>query len=374
MRIIINCSNARRGGALQVSLSFLYESLKCSENEYHVFLSEKLKESLAEHKFPDNYKFYPFKQETIYSRMISSFKLFKMERTISPDIVFTVFGPAYWKPKAPHVMGFAMGQMLYSDLAKTAGFKSNNAFVKFLKRMFVKYTADHYILETQDAASRLSERFKIPKSKISVVSNTYNSNFLLQNGEFNSFPMPKKADNEFRLLTVSAFYPHKNLEIIKSVIPFLKSSELKIKFILTINDEDYKQYFAGYEDIIINLGPVKSSDCPSVYEQCDFMFLPTLLEVFSANYPEAMIMKLPILTSDLPFARTICQDSATYFDPKDPEDIANKILKLLKSPERQLNQIESGMVRLGDFDTAEQRMWKYMSICKNLLDRGPVVN
>ncbi len=42
------------------------------------------------------------------------------------------------------------------------------------------------------------------------------------------------------------------------------------------------------------------------------VFIPTLLEVFSATYLEAMLMKKPIIASDLEFSRDICGESA-YF-------------------------------------------------------------
>ena len=55
------------------------------------------------------------------------------------------------------------------------------------------------------------------------------------------------------------------------------------------------------------------------------MFLPTFLECFSASYAEAMLMKKPIITSNLGFAQNVCKDAAVYFDPCNPEDIIDKI-------------------------------------------------
>ena len=58
------------------------------------------------------------------------------------------------------------------------------------------------------------------------------------------------------------------------------------------------------ENRIINVGPIKSAECPSLYSECDIMFFSTLLECFSASYAEAMIMKKPIITTDMGFAHT----------------------------------------------------------------------
>ena len=68
---------------------------------------------------------------------------------------------------------------------------------------------------------------------------------------------------------------------------------------------------------------------PMCTAQSDAMLLPTMLECFSASYPEAMVMKKPVLTSDLSFARSICGNAAIYFNPFDPADIADKIIGLV---------------------------------------------
>lgn len=98
------------------------------------------------------------------------------------------------------------------------------------------------------------------------------------------------------------------------------------------------------------------------------MFLPTLLECFSASYAEAMVMKKPILTSDLGFAHTVCKNAALYFDPDDADDVADKIITLIHSPQLQAELIEKGTSQLGQFGSAEQRAVKILELCKTLVD------
>jgi len=99
------------------------------------------------------------------------------------------------------------------------------------------------------------------------------------------------------------------------------------------------------------------------------MFLPTLLECFSASYVEAMKMKKPIITSDMGFARTVCDDAAIYFDPMDANDITAKIIKLVLSVELQNKLIETGLERLKMFGTAKERAKHYLDICKLLVNK-----
>jgi glycosyltransferase involved in cell wall biosynthesis len=76
-----------------------------------------------------------------------------------------------------------------------------------------------------------------------------------------------------------------------------------------------------------------------------------------------MKMKKPILTSDLSFAYSICGDAAEYFDPFDPEDIANKIIFLVNNINRQKELIQKGEERLQDFETPDSRAKKLLEIC-----------
>ena len=115
------------------------------------------------------------------------------------------------------------------------------------------------------------------------------------------------------------------------------------------------------------MGPVPIDLCPKVYQECDFMFLPTLVEIFTASYPEAMKMKKPILTSDLSFAHDICGAAAEYFDPLDPEDISNKVFNLANNKDRQKELIQEGDIQLSFFETPQSRARKLLTICNDLI-------
>lgn len=45
-----------------------------------------------------------------------------------------------------------------------------------------------------------------------------------------------------------------------------------------------------------------------------------------------MKMEKPIITSDLGFARSICQDAALYFKPRDARSAVEQIERLLDNP------------------------------------------
>lgn len=97
-------------------------------------------------------------------------------------------------------------------------------------------------------------------------------------------------------------------------------------------------------------GPVPYEQIQKLYWQADVFVFPSLVESFGHPLVEAMASGLPVLASDIPVCREVCGDAALYFDPLDPEDLAEKIV-LLK-------QDREWLVRRGIQRVHEQFTWE----------------
>ena len=183
-----------------------------------------------------------------------------------------------------------------------------------------------------------------------TVSNTYNS-------IFNDKALYNNENKYFDILILSSYYKHKNIEIINDIINELTDTELtyhKIRFITTIEQHIYERIFTNRSKLHIkNLGPVKINDVPEIYNNAKIVFQPSLLECFSANYVEAMVMRKPILCANLPFSKTICKDAALYYEPMNAKDALKKIL-ILKSNKK----IYKNLIIVG------KKMIKKFSLCR----------
>ncbi len=370
MKLIINASTLSGTGVSQVAVSFINECIYIKENEYHVFVSKTIEGQLDIGMFPGNFFFYKIKANRLYN--LKGFKerleLKKKEIRISPDCVFTISGPSWWTPLSPHLQGFAYGHYIYNDspFFERASIKLKLKFFIFKKihTFFLKKNGSHYVSETNEVTNRL--KYILKRGQYYTVGNTYNS-------FFNSFIPTKKGflklrlKNEFRFLSPCAFDDHKNLTILNEVIPLLNKKKNNIKFVLTIDNDIYEKKFnSEVKESIVNLGRQDINKCPQLYHECDALFLPTTIECFTVNYPEAMKMKKPIITSDLSFATSICKDSAIYFDPYDPIGIAKEIMNLVLNPKIREELIIKGEKRLLDFITAKERAKQYLEICKEI--------
>tara|TARA_Y100000813_G_scaffold198577_1_gene187792 strand:- start:5785 stop:6909 length:1125 start_codon:yes stop_codon:yes gene_type:complete len=373
MKLLINTASTFKGGGVQVAKSFIEELKEINEHEYFVVLGENVSKLINKDSFPKNFTFYnaPFRPATkVFSCSSHNFFLKGVEKKWNPDIVFTTTGPSYWRPKVKHVVGYNLPHYIYSDspyfkiipLKRKLWWKLMKIYAKYI----LKRDADTLVVQTDDVKERVKKLLNI--KSVYTVSNTVSEYYLKPKKVAKK--LPKKQKNQFRLLTLSAWYPHKNLNIITKVLDVLiKKGYTNIVFVVTLPkiDEEKLHLCQKYEKQLINIGPIKVDEGASLYEECDAMFLPTLLECFSASYAESMKLKKPIITSDMGFAHAVCKEAALYVNPMDEYDIASKIIELSKSFKLQKYLIDKGIDRLKLFRTSQFRARTYIQICQSLL-------
>lgn len=370
MNIFI-CGVQFKGGSLQVIISLIKEFIKFPENNYYVLMSKEVKKQLEGIVFPENFHFYDLCYPTsnrLLNLLLRRKQLTFIERESNADCILCSSGPLYWTPKKPLLMGYNLPHLVYPE---SPYLKQISLWMRLRWRVRwgvhkARYhkEATAIFVQTEDVHLRLCKI--LHTDDIYTVSNTYNNAYDLQK----TFPnkLPKRTIGEVRLLTISAFYKHKNFGIIPKVITELKKKGIdNVRFIVTLPEDRFYEVFGDNPPIeIINVGFVPTEEGASLYKECDFMFLPTLLECFSASYAEAMVMQKPILTSDLGFAHTVCKDAAIYFDPESASDIADKLILLMSSPEKQIELISKGIKQLSQFGSAEDRAMRILELCKKL--------
>ncbi|MGB3592377.1 MAG: glycosyltransferase [Nonlabens sp.] len=368
MKILINASNLKIGGGLQVAHSVINHILNqpaishdfvfVVSTELELFLFDQIKnvrDKFITYDVPAMVHTSLLGKNKFLDQIVNNFKI---------DRVFTVFGPSYWRPIVPHTTGYAKPQYIYTD---SPFFKQLNFAARLklsLKRKLHLYSfknhTDQLISENEDVSVKL--RSMMPGKKIHTVSNYYHQIF-----DDPSKWLPSSGlDNcdDFKILVLASNYPHKNLNLIPDVIKKLKSKfeNFSFKFVLTIDEKEFKDKGSEILDHILFMGKIGIAQCPDLYRNSDLLFLPTLLECFTATYPEAMKMEVPILTSDLGFARGICENAAYYVDPLDPDQISDSIYKLHRDKELVNRLIVHGRQRLLKFDTHGDRVRKYINI------------
>lgn len=375
MKLLINTATLYKGGGVQVALSFLNEIKVYKSFKFFVIVGLAIKDKLDIHDFPDNFKFYfidfrPSKKP--FSWFLKNSFFSKVEEDCQPDVVFTTSGPSYWKFKKPHLIGYNLPHYIYADSPFFNKLSFYENFIWQLRGLFIKFfylrDASAIVVQTEDVKIRLYDFLK-KDLPIFVVSNSCGSHYL--NFSDNSIQIPKiESKDYFYVFLFSAYYNHKNFNIVSEIIKILTPEQKKsIRFVFTLEENKFSELFSSYEyEFLINLGPVNHYIGPQIYSKIDVLFLPTLLECFSATYVEAFAMNVPIITSDLSFAKSICKDAALYFNPFNAEEALNCIESIRLNFFNSSYLSKKGKERLKKFHSSEERAKLFLEICKTIKD------
>ena len=96
------------------------------------------------------------------------------------------------------------------------------------------------------------------------------------------------------------------------------------------------------------MGYIPDKDFVDIYSKALALVHPSLMEGFSLTGLEAMSLGCPVISSNSSCLPEIYQNSVLYFDPKDPKDLANQIIKLSKSI-----KLRNKMITLGHLQVAK---------------------
>src|SRR5699024_10619026 len=115
MNLLIDCTNLKTGGAIQVATSFINDLNKLKlEVSYYIVLTPQLSRNFVREKFSNFFNFVDLPKGVSNKYKIARF-LKRLENELSIDKVFCVFGPKYYKSKVPAAVGFAYGHYIYGD-------------------------------------------------------------------------------------------------------------------------------------------------------------------------------------------------------------------------------------------------------------------
>lgn len=229
--------------------------------------------------------------------------------------------------------------------------------LQFLKRYLKKcliltFSAkiDLWLAQTFVAANRLQTQ--ITGGQIKVVPNAVSSS----KNELEKQTRAKSSHEFENFYYITAYYEHKNLEILLDVAQKIKNTKSKFKIVLTLDPDNTNSNKLlkdienkGLSSIIVNYGKVEYENLSVFYKNVDTLLMPSLLESFSSAYIEAMKYGKAIITSDLDFAHEVCQNAALYVQPRDASKIFDAMVYLTSNPEVRNKLVTNGKVKLANF-------------------------
>lgn len=369
-RFLFNCSTNIVGGGLKNSAFFIKQAMGSKNIDWSFAVSKEVKSLLEAWGIKINDSFYVFPSSPARDKSARK-KLLELVKKLSPELIFTMAGPAYVKFPVLHVQGLSNpyvthadwdGFMLRGSLSKALQFAAQTAV-----QLWCSTWADYFVFQTEEARNKYRGRTFISKDRTKVISNAYDASM-----QFESDSVETKNDDKIKIICPAPSHSHKALQFIPAIARELKKLlDRPFEFILTIEKDamwnniynDSVKY--GVTENVITRGSYNYSEVAEIYKGTQLVFVPSLVETFSATYLEAMAVKKPLIAADKGFARSICGDAAVYVNPKDASASAKKIFEVLNDANLKNNLIENGTATLqkyGDhikrFNTIEEHLLK----------------
>jgi SAM-dependent methyltransferase/glycosyltransferase involved in cell wall biosynthesis len=357
MKVLIDCVPLTVGGGVQVAIGALAGFARQSAVDWMAVVPRALRPAFPETLAADPRILFVNRRSQA-DRIWLTPHLHRIERAVAPDVVFTVFGPPFFRPRAPHLVGFALGGLLYERDAQMPG-KGLMEKVGDAARRMLFQRAGHIVVETETARQRLAHWLGIDRARISVIPNSPNP--LLER-----LPeQPPRTEGPFNILIPSLYYWHKNLGIVPQVATAMRrlspGLDFLFHFTLPAGSAPWQRITSaaaelGVADRMTTLGVLRIEALSRAYHEAAAVYLPTVQEISTAVYPESFFFRRPLVTSDMDFAHELCGDAALFVPPRDAQATASRLLELAASPELRARLVAAGERRLvSDYPSPEEK-------------------
>lgn len=208
---------------------------------------------------------------------------------------------------------------------------------------------------SKDAKREIVHHYHINPSKITV---TYESGKLEdQRKDFSGKEFEKMRYLQPYILYVGNAHPHKNVENLILAMQKIRQKRA-LKLVLVGSDaffyprllEFIKKHKAG--EFVVVIGEVPNTHIAAWYHFAQALVTASKMEGFGIPPLEAMSVGCPVIVSDIPVFHEIYEEAAVFFNPYDPDNIAEAVTKTLDNKVTLKSLVEKG------YEQAEKYDWK----------------
>lgn len=323
MKILVNATAMDARGAFSVMNSFLIEM----NNHFNDFKDYGIKmHFLAANENLCKYSNEFIKVEYTSFAKKSWFHKWKYERKIIPELFAKSGFDAYLSMQNYVLNNISAKQFVlmhqpipfsdlkYSDLEFINWLKYNVIFKYLLRKQRNSVTG--VIVQTEWMKEAIIKKFcytcpvKVVRPPVDDINN-------------NNKPIDHEIEKLFKTVNKKLLYPtniekyKNNQRLIQAIQKYNLSSKSKVDLFLTLEGKS--------TDHIKYIGKIPYESILTLYKSIDAIIFPSLTETLGLPLMEAMIYNIPVIAADLPYAREVCGEYGSYFNPRDIDSICNAV-------------------------------------------------
>ncbi|HPH94967.1 MAG TPA: glycosyltransferase family 1 protein [Anaerolineaceae bacterium] len=218
--------------------------------------------------------------------------------------------------------------------------------------------ADAIIAVSDYTRKELERRFNIDPAKIHVTYEAAAPHFRLMEQAKIAAAREKYALPERFILSVGTLQPRKNITCLLEALTLLNQRGIQVQLIhagsrgwLTQSiDETISRL--NLQHMVRFMGRMPLEDLVALYNAASVFAYPSLYEGFGLPPLEAMACGCPVITSNTTSLPEVVGDAGLLADPRNPEDLAAALEKILIDPALAENLKEKGLQRAKEFSWA----------------------
>lgn len=324
-------------GEYAYELLMQFSQFSINNLQFRIYLKDKPLDDLP--KENENWRYRVIGPKKLWTQITLPIDLY-LHRP-KPDVFFT---PSHYAPRFSSVPT-AISIMDLSYIHYPELFKKNDLYQLVNWTKYSVKKASKIFTISLASKNDIIHVYKVSESKVVV---TYPG---IKETKMNS------TRNKYReyILFVGTLQPRKNIVRLIEAFSKVKDKHQNLKLLIVgkkgwLFEEIFeapKKF--GVEDKVRFLDFVKDEDMLSLYKNALCFVLPSLYEGFGLPVLEAMKYGCPVILSNVSSLPEAGGDAALYFDPQNPDDIAEKLDKVLSDKKLRSEMIKKGYEQVKKF-------------------------
>lgn len=343
--ILVNATASKSGGALTILKEYLSELRKSDkETIYYVFCGTDLPEYNTDNIRIVKIKTHGFGIGGLKRLFWDSFGLFLfcIGNRIKPDLIISFQNTGVIFPKVKQLIYYHQSIPLFKH--KWKFYRKDESILFFYKKIypfFIRLLLNkntEFVVQQEFIKKLFSNKFHINDDKIHVIVPDINLSF---ESKIQKIVLDQR---KFHIFYPTNLAKYKNYYVLFEAISEIKkmSPEISEKLILHItldkNNEYLKHKISKFQisDNLNLLGTIPYKEVISYYNSVNLLVFPSYIETLGLPLIEAAYFGLPILVSDLDYARELLHEykGVTFVQYDNVVKWANAIIELSKTHQK----------------------------------------